>query len=225
MDETRSFGVNLDQTMRDPSSSTEPHRAPPSSELHVKLEGLKVTIVTPRDEAGEFLTRELQRLRVTTRNVLPSVEPLPVDSDVIYCDYDPGLPRRAAWLTGDGQSALVVILPQAETISADALAAMTPQAVLARPFTANAILASLVVARAQSRYEQRLRGKVERLEENLRSTRTVERAKAMLMSSRGMSDEEAYKHIRSQAMARRMPVSALAAAIVSSFELLGGDIG
>ena len=196
-----------------------------SSEPHLKFDGLKVTVITPRDEASEFLTRELQRLRVTTRSVVPSVEPLPSDADVVYCDWDPSLPRRIAWLTGEGQSALVVILPQAESISADALAATTPQAVLARPFTANAILASLVVARSHATYEQRLRGKVERLEENLRSTRTVERAKAMLMSSRGMTDEEAYKHIRSQAMARRMSVSSLAAAIVSSFEILGGDVG
>ena len=198
---------------------------PAAAELHIKLQGLKVTIITPRDEAGEFLTRELQRLRVITRNIIPSVDPLPIDADVVYCDYDPGLSRRISWLTEDGNAALVVILPQAAPISAEALAAMTPQAVLARPFTANAIVASLVVARAQSTYEQRLRGKVERLEENLRSTRTIERAKALLMSARGMSDEEAYKHIRSQAMARRTSVSSLAAAIVSSFEILDGDVG
>ena len=77
------------------------------------------------------------------------------------------------------------------------------------------------MARTQLRYEQRLRDKVDRLEDNLRSMRTVERAKTMLMSARGLSDEEAYKHIRSMAMARRMSVSSLAAAIVSSFEILG----
>ena len=199
--------------MRSPGGVSESGRGTQAScEPHLKFDGLKVTVITPRDEAGEFLTRELQRLRVTTRNVLPSVEPLPSDADVVYCDWDPSLSRRISWLTGEGQSALVVILPQAEAISADALAATTPQAVLARPFTANAILASLVVARSHATYEQRLRGK-------------VERAKAMLMSSRGMTDEEAYKHIRSQAMARRMSVSSLAAAIVSSFEILGGDVG
>ena len=211
--------------MRESGRVEESHKSTtPPSEPRLKLDGLKITIITPRDEAGEFLVRELQRLRVTTRTIMPSVDPLPNDADVVYCDWDPSLPRRISWLTGEGQSALIVILPQAETVSADALAAATPQAVLARPFTANAILASLIVARSHSTYEQRLRGKVERLEENLRSTRTVERAKAMLMSSRGMSDEEAYKHIRSQAMARRMSVSSLAAAIVSSFEILGGDV-
>ncbi len=188
---------------------------------HLKLEGMTAAVVTSRDEAGDFLIRELQRLRLITHNILPSAEPLPANADIVYCDYAPNLSRRVPWLTGGGQAALVVILPQTEGIVADALAAMAPHAVLARPFTPNAILASLVVARSLSRYEQRLRNKVERLEENLRSMRTVERAKTLLMSARGLSDEEAYKHIRSQAMARRMAVSELAAAIVSSFEILG----
>ena len=208
--------------MRDLNRS-EQNKSGLAGEMHFKLDGLVVAVVTSRDEAGDFLIRELQRLRVVAHYIMPSAEPLPADADVIYCDYTPGLSRRIPWLTGDGKTALVVILPQTEAISVETLTAITPNAVIARPFTANSIMASLVVARAQFRYEQRLRGKVDRLEENMRSMRTVERAKAMLMSSRGLSDEEAYRHIRSQAMAKRMSVSALATAIVSSFEILGGD--
>ncbi len=206
---------------KDPSGRSGTRKPGDAGETHLKLDGMTVAVVTSRDEAGDFLIRELQRLRVTTHNILPSAEPLPANADVVYCDYEPSLSRRVPWLTGYGHAALVVILPQTEAVTADALTAMAPNAVLARPFTSNAILASLIVAHSQSRYEQRLRNKVDRLEDNLRSMRTVERAKALLMSSRGVSDEEAYKHIRSQAMARRMSVSALAAAIVSSFEILG----
>ena len=196
---------------------------PPHVERHAKLDGLTAAVVTSRNEAGDFLIRELQRLRIVAHYILPSAEPLPADADVVFCDYEPNLSRRLPWLTGDGRAALIIILPQTDTVMTDALASATPQAVLARPFTTNAILASLVVARTAFRYEQRLRSKIERLEENLRSMRTVERAKTMLMSSKGYSDEEAYKQIRSQAMARRTSVSTLAAAIVASFELLGGD--
>ena len=194
-----------------------------TGERRFTLEGMTAAVVTSRDESGDFLIRELQRHRIVTHPVLPSVEPLPANADIVLCDYEPNLSRRISWLTSDGRAALIVIVPQIETVLADSLAAATPHAVLARPFTANAILASLVVARTLFRYEQRLRKKVERLEDNLKSMRVVERAKAMLMSSRGLSDEDAYKYIRTQAMARRTSVSSLAAAIVSSFELLGGD--
>ena len=205
--------------------NAKPSGEPPSVERHAKLDGLTAAVVTSRDESGDFLMRELQRLRIVAHYILPSAEPLPAEADIVLCDYEPNLSRRIPWLTCDGRAALIVILPQTEAVMADSLAAASPQAVLARPFTTNAILASVTVARTQFRYEQRLRGKVDRLEENLRSMRTVERAKTMLMSSKGLSDEEAYKYIRSQAMARRTSVSALAAAIVASFELLGGDTG
>ena len=53
--------------------------------------------------------------------------------------------------------------------------------------------------------------------------RTVERAKAILMMTRALDSEQAYAVIRSQAMARRVPVSSIAAAIVSSSEILGDE--
>src|SRR5436189_255263 len=68
---------------------------------------------------------------------------------------------------------------------------------------------------------QRLRGRIERLDENLRSMRTVERAKAILMETRRMPENEAYAFIRRQAMDRRVSASSVAGAIVDSFELLG----
>jgi AmiR/NasT family two-component response regulator len=83
------------------------------------------------------------------------------------------------------------------------------------------VVSSLILARSQFRYEQRLRSKIERLDENLRSMRTVERAKAILMETRRMPENEAYAFIRRQAMDRRVSASAVAGAIVDSFELLG----
>ena len=185
---------------------------------------LDVAVVTARDEQGSFLIRELQRLRARVRHVWPSAGPLPDDVDVIYCDYTADLARRLPWSTGEARAALVAILPQSEAFKPEGLEAATPDAILARPFTANAILASLIMARSQFRYERRLRSKVDKLEENLRSMRTVERAKAILMAARGMDGEEAYAFMRTQAMARRIPVSSVAAAIVASDDVMGGPI-
>src|SRR2546426_908609 len=84
----------------------------------------------------------------------------------------------------------------------------SPNAVLPPPFTTNAVLSSLVLARSQFGYERRLRSKIEKLDENLRSMRTVERAKAILMATRQMPETEAYGFIRRQAMDRRVSASA-----------------
>ena len=184
-----------------------------------ELADLSAVVVAPVDDQIGMLLRELQRFRMRVRQVWPMPESVPADADVVYCEYSPDLARRLPWIPGDARSALVVILPATEAVHADALCHATPNAVLPRPFTPNAVLSSLVLARSQFGYERRLRSKIEKLDDNLRSMRTVERAKAILMATRQMPETEAYGFIRRQAMDRRVSASAVAAAIVDSFEI------
>ncbi|WP_029355991.1 ANTAR domain-containing protein [Bosea sp. 117] len=187
------------------------------------LQGLRVVVETDVEDQLDLLLRELKKLRVLPRLVNRRADILPADGEVIFCDYSPGLARRMPWPIGEATAALVIMLPpDSEAFSSSMLEAVTPDAVLARPFTANAIKASLVMGFSQFRYERRLRSKAAKLEENLRAMRAIERAKSIVMSTRGVGSEEAYQYIRSQAMARRLSVSSFAEAIVSSFDLLGG---
>jgi AmiR/NasT family two-component response regulator len=188
-----------------------------------ELADLTAVVLAPVDDQTTLLLRELQRYRMRVQQVWPMPTTVPGDADVVFCEYCPDLARRLPWIPGDARSALVVIVPATESIQAEALSHSTPNAVLPRPFTPNAILSSLVLARSQFGYERRLRSKIEKLDENLRSMRTVERAKAILMATRQMAETEAYGFIRRQAMDRRVSASAVAAAIVDSFELLGYD--
>ena len=211
----------MNDAMRRPASNRE--TAAGRKTMVQELADLSVIIVAPVDDQTSMLMRELQRFRMRVRQVWPMPESVPGDADVVYCEYCPDLARRLPWIPGDARSALVVIVPVTESIQPEALSHATPNAVLSRPFTTNAVLSSLVLARSQFSYERRLRSKIEKLDENLRSMRTVERAKAILMATRQMPETEAYGFIRRQAMDRRVSASAVAAAIVDSFELLGYD--
>ncbi len=211
----------MNDAMRRPASNRE--TAAGRKTMVQELADLSVIIVAPVDDQTSMLMRELQRFRMRVRQVWPMPESVPGDADVVYCEYCPDLARRLPWIPGDARSALVVIVPVTESIQPEALSHATPNAVLSRPFTTNAVLSSLVLARSQFGYERRLRSKIEKLDENLRSMRTVERAKAILMATRQMPETEAYGFIRRQAMDRRVSASAVAAAIVDSFELLGYD--
>jgi AmiR/NasT family two-component response regulator len=208
----------MNETLRKPSREAAGRKS-----MVQEFADLNAVIVAPLDDQTNLLLRELQRFRMCVRQVWPMPESVPGDADVVYCEYSPDLARRLPWIPGDARSALVVIVPQTETIRAEALTHATPNAVLARPFTTNAVLCSLVLARSQFSYERRLRSKIEKLDENLRSMRTVERAKAILMATRQMPETEAYRFIRQQAMDRRVSASVVAAVIVDSFELLGYD--
>ena len=203
-----------DQTRHHPTKSTATQTTGSTEPV------TEVRIFAPQDDESDFLIRELKQLHAEVQRVWPMPELLPIDVDVIYCDYRSDLTRHLPWVPGDAKAALVLILPLSEAIDAETIVHLTPNAILPRPFTSNSIVASLVQARSQFRYEQRLRSKADRLDENLRSIRTVERAKSILMKLRNISNDEAYNFIRRRAMDRRTSVSSVATAIVASHELL-----
>lgn len=182
---------------------------------------LEIAVVTEHDEAGMQLVRELQRTRARVKHIWPIPELIPAAFDVVYCDLTCDLPQRLPWLPGKPDAALVVIASVMQPLDLKVLHNCAPHAVVHQPFTAQAVLASLLLARSHFLYERRLRGQVDKLDDNIRTMRSVERAKAILMQSRSISEEEAYHYLRRHAMERRVTIGALANVIVDSQELLG----
>lgn len=189
--------------------------------FHREFRDLDIAVFTARDEAGEQLLRELQRTRARVQHIWPIPELIPTSYDVIYCDLLNDLPQRLPWLPGKPEAALVVIAATTQLLDLTLLHNCAPHAVVHQPVTAQAVLASLLVGRGHFLYERRLRGRVDKLDDNLRTMRSVERAKAILMQSRRISEEEAYQYLRRRAMERRVTIGALANVIVDSQELLG----
>jgi AmiR/NasT family two-component response regulator len=183
--------------------------------------GLEIVAAVRPDDHGELLVRSLQRTRAVVRRAWPVPDRLPEDADMIFCEIIPGLADRVPWLPGQPRAALVVVIPAEKPPDVATLQKCAPDAVLPRPFTANAVIATLAVARSNFLYGQRLRDRVEKLDETLRSIRSVERAKTILMRTRRLEEEDAYHFMRRQAMTKRVPIAAIATAIIDSDEVLG----
>jgi len=188
----------------------------PSSETCLDI----VTAVRP-DEEGDALIRELQRSRARVRRLWPLPARLPEDTDVIVSELVPELPQCLPWVPGQPMAALIAVMAAIQPPDLKLLRNTAPHAILHRPFTANTVLTSLAIARAQFLYERRLRSRIDKLDETLRAFRRVERAKNILMQTRNIDEEEAYQFMRRQAMKHRISISAVAAAIVDSCEVLG----
>lgn len=185
------------------------------------VDNQSIIVVSRRDDDGDILIRELQRTRARVLHVWPAPERLPTDGDVIYCDYSEHLPVMIPWMPGLPEAALVVILPAGAPVDLACLHSAAPHAVVHRPISREAVRVSLALAQSQFRYERRLRARIEKLDETLRMTRRVERAKHVLMATRNLSEEEAYHYMRRLAMERRVSIGAVATAIVDSQEILG----
>lgn len=191
------------------------------SRLPAEIASLEIVVALRRDDENEVLVRELLRTRSNVRRLWPLPARLPEDADVIFCELHPDLPQALPWVPGQPTSALVTVLPPAQAPDLVLLRNCAPHAVLHHPFSGNTVLASLMVARSQFLYERRLRTRIDKLDETLRAFRCVERAKAILMQTRKLEEDEAYHFIRRQAMNRRVSINAVASAMVDSHEVLG----
>ena len=80
-----------------------------------------------------------------------------------------------------------------------------------------------IVEVACARFEEFQRVKVELAEANLKLSerRLVERAKGLLMQSRGMSEDEAYHALRKLAMAKKLRLGDIAQQVIDTAPLLG----
>ncbi len=67
---------------------------------------------------------------------------------------------------------------------------------------------------------RRLRNRIERVEENVRAIRTIEKAKQLLMSLHGIDEEKAFQMLRDLAMKKRLTIASLAGRLIDSGELL-----
>lgn len=181
---------------------------------------LEILVAVPAENDGEQLARELSRTRSSVRRIWPLPPNLPHAIDVVFCDFVPELPHHLPWVPGRPSAALVVVVQAVQSPPLKLLRNCAPHAVLHRPFTSGTVLTSLVMARAQFLYEQRLRARIDKLDETLRAFRSVERAKHILMEKRKLDEEEAYHFMRRRAMSQRISIGAVAAAIIDSRDIL-----
>lgn len=194
------------------------HRSDPAA-TH-KFNSLRIVAICDRDSEGERIIRLLQRTRASVTHIWPAPEQIPGDFDAVYCVLLRDLPRRLPWLPGLASAALIVILPQSGSVDLKLLRNSAPHSVLHSPVTESAVEVSLMMAREHFGYERRLNARIEKLDDNLRTMRAVERAKAILMKHRGMGEDEAYHFLRLQAMSKRVSIGALSTAIIDSQEML-----
>src|SRR5690348_9489839 len=135
--------------------------------IPAEISRLDILLLLPRDSDCEHLIRELQRTRARVQHLWPPPDPIP-ETDILLAEIAPGLPARLPWVPGAARSALIGIVGRSP-VDFGQLKACAADAVLHRPFEAQAIAVCLVQAWSRFAYEQRLRARIDKLEETLRS--------------------------------------------------------
>ena len=175
----------------------------------------------PKDADGELLAQQLQRIGCQVVTMWPPLADLPDTVDVVFCAVGPDhAALKCSWMGPDPAVPVIAIIGYENPTVVDAALHMGARAVLVSPLRAAGILTSLAVARHTHADLHEARRRNARLEQKLLSANEISEAKAILVRTRHVSDTEAYRVIREQAMAKRVATEEIARAIIHAHSIL-----
>jgi two-component system, response regulator / RNA-binding antiterminator len=186
----------------------------------IDLRGLQIWVALPRDRDGEALIHHLQRLGAQPRHVWPPPDRVDPQVELLFCLVDRDTRALAAALIEAADLTIIGVTDPANPHTLQLLSSLNPHGVLVRPIDPGAVLSCVAVARSNVSFQRRLRAKIAKLEERLRTVRKVDQAKAILMAQRHIDEPQAFAFLRELAMRRRVPIGLVASLVVESNEVL-----
>jgi len=187
-----------------------------------ELRSLRVLLIHPDDADGQELSAQLQRIGCQLRATWPPRDQLPDEVDIVFFAMRPEvMSMDLPWLKREDLPPIIAVVNYENPTIIEAVLRLKATAVVASPVKSFGLLTSVVLARhlAEERHgQQKYIGK---LEQRLNGLRKIAKAKQILMSTRGLSEEDAYKVIRDQAMVKRVTTEEIADAVINANEILG----
>ena len=190
--------------------------------LFDELRGIEVAVIHPAGPDCNVLVDQLKRIGCRVQALWPCPAVLPPDTAVVFLLISGEHAGGAPWSAADAGAVLIALVDYENPTVLKGLLEANAHAVISKPFRPTGVLSTLVLARSVHGYEQRLLNKVSKLEETLRSRRVIERAVKLLAERRGLSDVEAYDHIRRQATHKRVSIVEVASMILNASDVLDG---
>ena len=185
------------------------------------LRNTRVMVFHPKDADGEMLAQQLQRIGCQVITMWPPLPDLPDTVEFVFCAVGPDHPPvDGSWMGGETSVPVIAIINYENPTVVDAALRLGAQAVLTSPVRSAGILSSLAMAKQMHTELRELRRRAVRLEQKLLSANQISEAKAILVRTRSISDSDAYRVIREQAMSKRVATEEIARAIIHADGIL-----
>ncbi|WP_312439629.1 ANTAR domain-containing protein [Janthinobacterium sp.] len=123
--------------------------------------------------------------------------------------------------TRDERRPIVLFTEDGATASIDAAMAAGVSAYIVAGLQAERIAPVLNVALSRFRREEKLRAELDDTRHKLLERKVIERAKGLLMTHHGLTEEQAYQRLRSMAMNKKLKLAEIAQRIIDVEDLLG----
>ena len=123
--------------------------------------------------------------------------------------------------TRDERRPIVLFTEDGATASIDAAMAAGVSAYIVAGLQAERIAPVLNVALSRFRQEEKLRAELDDTRHKLAERKVIERAKGLLMTHHGLTEDQAYQRLRTMAMNKKLKLAEIAQRIIDVEDLLG----
>jgi AmiR/NasT family two-component response regulator len=191
--------------------------------LYEDLRSISVVVIYPPGEDRDVIVQQLQRIGCRLRTIWPFPAAPPGQSDVVFFQVSQDLADRGGWSAGALDTvdvALVALSDYENPTTLKLLIDAHAHGVITKPFRSSGILSTLVLARSSHSYQQRLHGKIVKLETTIKSRRQIEKAIRMLVEHQQLTEAQAYEHMRSRATNLRVTVAEVANMMIEAQEAI-----
>ncbi len=187
------------------------------------LRGLRVQVVHPPDGERGRLVEHLRRIGCMVETVWPVPESWTDGSDVMFLAIEHDVRNEIQRLLKSNdipRPTLIAVVGYEDPTTLQLVLEAGAVAVIERPIRPFGLLTSLTVARSLWLDKRETDKRIRKLERKLSGIQRIQKAKSILMDGQGLSEAEAYENIRRQAIAKRLSMDDMAAAIIHANELL-----
>jgi len=188
--------------------------------LYEDLRGICVAVIYPPGEDRDIVVQQLQRIGCRLQVIWPLPAEPPRDAQVIFFRVSQELEHNTNWSATAVNAALVALSDYESPTTLKLLLDSHAHGVITKPFRSAGILSTLVLARSAQGFQERQQGKIAKLESTIKSRRQIERAVRILADSQGITEVEAYEHMRTRATSLRITVSEVAVMVSDAHEAM-----
>jgi AmiR/NasT family two-component response regulator len=187
------------------------------------LRGLRVQVVHPPDGERGRLVEHLRRIGCMVDTQWPIPESWTDGTDVMFLAIEHDVRNEIQRLLKSNdvpRPTLIAVVGYEDPTTLQLVLEAGAVAVIERPIRPFGLLTSLTIARSLWLEKRETEKRIRKLERKLAGIQRIQKAKAILMDGQGLTEAEAYESIRRQAMAKRLSMDDMAAAIIHANELL-----
>lgn len=187
------------------------------------LRGLLIQVIHAPDNEGRALVEHLHRMGCKCETTWPLPDAINPNANVVFISVDQESRRQILKLcnvTNRIPPTLIAVTSYEDPGTLQVVLECGALAVVERPIRPFGLLTNLTIARSLWIERQEANKRLRKMERKLAGNSKILKAKSILIETQGLDEHEAYDTIRQQAMAKRIPMDELAAAIINAHELL-----